>query len=78
LPILVGMGVHCLSLNPQSIPGIKKVLRSLSYKECAALLEEVLQSDSVTWNNKLIRETIFKKFPDELMFYSSMLEREEE
>ncbi|MCF8104628.1 MAG: phosphoenolpyruvate--protein phosphotransferase [Desulfohalobiaceae bacterium] len=78
LPVLVGMGVHCLSLNPQAIPGIKKILRNLSYKECAALLEEVLQSDSVSRNNKLIRETIFKKFPDELMFYSSMLEREEE
>lgn len=78
LPVLVGMGVDCLSLNPQSIPGIKKVLRGLSLTDCSALLDEILKSDSVTTNNRLVRENIFKKFPDELMFYSSMLEREQE
>ncbi len=78
LPVLVGMQVDSLSLNPQSIPAIKKILRNLSLHECSNLMERILESDSVSKNNQLIRDNIFKKFPDELMFYSSMLEREEE
>jgi phosphotransferase system enzyme I (PtsI) len=78
LPILIGMQVDSLSLNPQSIPGIKRVLRQLTMEECYAILKQVLGSDSVTSNNRLIRESIFKKFPEEFMFYSSMLENEQE
>ncbi len=78
LPVLLGMHVDSLSLNPQSIPGIKRVLRKLSIEDCNALLNQILESDSVQQNNKLVRENIFKRFPEELMFYSSLLEREEE
>ncbi|MFP4212931.1 MAG: phosphoenolpyruvate--protein phosphotransferase [Desulfohalobiaceae bacterium] len=78
LPVLMGMQVDSLSLNPQSIPGIKRVLRKLSIEECSQLLKQILESDSVRQNNKLVRENIFKRFPEELMFYSSLLEKEEE
>lgn len=78
LPVLLGMHVDSLSLNPQSIPGIKRVLRKLSIEDCNVLLNQILESDSVHQNNKLVRENIFKRFPEELMFYSSLLEREEE
>ena len=78
LPILLGMQVDSLSLNPQSIPNIKRVLRKLTMQDCTDLLKEILTSDSVSKSNKLVRESIFNKFPEELMFYSSMLETEEE
>jgi len=74
LPILIGMQVDSLSLNPQSMPGIKRVMRKLTMDECFRLLKQVLESDSVTTNNKLVRERVFERFPEELMFYASMLE----
>jgi len=78
LPVLIGMQVDSLSLNPQSIPGIKRIMRKLTMEECLVLLKQVLESDSVTRSNKLVRSTIFARFPEELMFYTSMLESEEE
>jgi phosphotransferase system enzyme I (PtsI) len=78
LPILLGMQVDSLSLNPQSIPNIKRVLRKVTMQDCTDLLKDILTSDSVSRSNKLVRESIFNKFPQELMFYSSMLETEEE
>jgi phosphotransferase system enzyme I (PtsI) len=78
LPILMGMHVDSLSLNPQSIPWIKRILRKLTKEECSELLSQVLSLDSVSASNKLVRDSIFKRFPDELQFYSSILEQEEE
>lgn len=78
LPVLIGMQVDSLSLNPQSIPAIKRVTRKLSMQECTSLLKQILECDSVSVSNKLIRDSIYKRFPEELMFYSSMLEEEQE
>jgi phosphotransferase system enzyme I (PtsI) len=69
------MQVDNLSLNPQSIPVIKKVMRQLSTEECFDLLKRVLESDSVTQSNQLVKENVFNRFPEELLFYSSMLEK---
>jgi phosphotransferase system enzyme I (PtsI) len=72
------MHVDSLSLNPQSIPWIKRILRKLTMEECSDLLTQILRQDSVSASNRLVRESIFKRFPDELQFYSSLLEQEEE
>jgi len=75
LPVLLGMRVDNLSLNPQSIPVIKKIMRQLSIEECFDLLKRILESDSVSQSNQLVKENVFNRFPDELLFYSSMLEK---
>jgi phosphotransferase system enzyme I (PtsI) len=75
LPVLLGMRVDNLSLNPQSIPVIKKVMRQLSIEECFDLLKRILESDSVSQSNQLVKENVFNRFPEELLFYSSMLEK---
>ena len=43
-------------------------------EECDELLKQVMASQSVARNNKLVREMIFRRFPEELMFYSSLAE----
>jgi phosphoenolpyruvate--protein phosphotransferase (EC 2.7.3.9) len=43
-------------------------------EECSALLKQVMASQSVARNNKLVREMIFRRFPEELMFYSSLVD----
>ncbi len=74
LPVLLGMQVDSLSLNPQSIPMIKKVLRLLNTEECRNLLARILQSDSAGDSNRIVRETISRCFPQEMMSYFSVLE----
>jgi phosphotransferase system enzyme I (PtsI) len=72
IPILMGMQVDSISLGPQAIPGIKHIVRQTSMEECTALLKQVMASHSVARNNKLVRDMIFRHFPEELLFYSSL------
>ncbi len=77
VPILMGMQIDAISLNPQAIPGIKRIIRQATMDDCKKLLKEVLESTTVSRTNRLVRDTIFQKFPDELMFFSSLLDQEE-
>jgi len=42
VPFLLGLGLDELSMNPQSIPNIKRVIRSLSQSEAQAFMQDVL------------------------------------
>jgi len=42
-PLLVGLGIKELSMNPFSIPVVKQTIRSLSFKECQQFTHEILQ-----------------------------------
>lgn len=41
IPLLLGMGLRYFSMNPFSIAGAKKIIRSLSLAECKALYQKV-------------------------------------
>lgn len=77
LPILMGMQIDSLSLTPQAIPGIKRLLRQLKMPECKQLLKEVLGCRTVTRINRLVTENIYKKYPEELTFFASLLDNED-
>jgi phosphotransferase system enzyme I (PtsI) len=55
--ILVGLGLDELSMNAQSIPMIKKIIRSISMKEAQADLEHIMQLETA----KEVRKFIVKK-----------------
>ncbi|GAB6161156.1 phosphoenolpyruvate--protein phosphotransferase [Desulfothermus naphthae] len=74
LPLLIGMGVDILSTTPHSVPGVKRVVRMLSKKECEDLLHRILQNSSVKENNKIVKEKVFDKIPEELTFYTSFFD----
>lgn len=76
VPILIGMGIQTLSLSPSAAPGIKRMIRMLSYEECKELLDVVLKSKSVKENNRIIKEKIYDKIPEELQFYTSFFEKQ--
>jgi phosphotransferase system enzyme I (PtsI) len=42
IPLLLGMGMDELSMNPQSIPQIKRVIRSLNVKDAQSFVREAL------------------------------------
>ncbi len=74
IPILMGMQIDCISLTPQAIPGIKSIIRQTHMEDCHDLLKEVIQQHNVGRINMLVKDKIFEKYPEELLFYSSLLE----
>jgi phosphotransferase system enzyme I (PtsI) len=77
IPILLGMQIDTISITPQAIPGIKRVIRQTTMEECKNLLKDVLECRTVSKINRRVRESIFKRFPHELSFYSSLLDMDE-
>jgi len=65
------------SITPQAIPGIKRIIRQTTMAECKNLLKNVLESKTVAKINKHVTETIFKRFPEELSFYASILDMDD-
>jgi multiphosphoryl transfer protein len=55
-PILVGLGVDELSLNPAGIPRIKSILRELTMESVQALAERALRCQTSAEVRQLVRE----------------------
>jgi phosphotransferase system enzyme I (PtsI) len=56
LPLLLGLGLDELSMNPQSIPPIKRVIRSLSLSDAQAFMREVLNKKTARGVFGVLRE----------------------
>jgi len=57
IPILLGMGLDELSMNPQSIPVAKRVIRSINLKHSQSLLKEALKQTTAKSVFELVRDT---------------------
>ncbi|MEH2052022.1 phosphoenolpyruvate--protein phosphotransferase [Nostoc sp.] len=57
-PILLGLGLDELSVNPQSIPGVKQAIARLSIVASEAIVASALQQDSATHVRELISTEI--------------------
>jgi phosphotransferase system enzyme I (PtsI) len=57
IPIILGLGIKKLSMNPQSIPAIKKIIRTLNVKDAALFVKDVLKETSETGIMELLLGT---------------------
>ncbi|MHC5743171.1 MAG: phosphoenolpyruvate--protein phosphotransferase [Nostoc sp.] len=57
-PILLGLGLDELSVNPQSIPGVKQAIARLSIVESEAIATSALQQDSAERVRELISTSV--------------------
>ena len=57
-PILLGLGLDELSVNPQSIAGVKQAIARLSIVECEAIVASALQQDSAHHVRELISTSV--------------------
>jgi multiphosphoryl transfer protein len=57
-PILLGLGLDELSVNPQSIPGVKQAIARLGIVESEAIVASALQQDSAEHVRELISTSV--------------------
>jgi len=57
IPLLLGMGINELSMNPQSIPAVKRVIRSLNVGETRTVIKDMLKLKTARGAYELLRDT---------------------
>ncbi len=67
LPILLGLGLEELSMNSISIPRVKKIIRSITYKEARNLMERALVMKTASEIENLIWKDTEHRFPEVLL-----------
>lgn len=68
LPVLLGMELNTISMNPISIPAIKMLVRMVSLKDSRAFLEEALKQPTATDVIRLVQDTYGPSFPKAAFF----------
>lgn len=56
VPILLGLGMDELSMNPQSIPAVKQMIRSISMSDAELFIKEVLKQTAVKDVAEMVRQ----------------------
>ena len=64
IPLLLGMGMDELSMNPQSIPEVKAMIRSLSVKSSKQIVKDILKQTSASDVLNLLQEFCGDILPD--------------
>jgi phosphotransferase system enzyme I (PtsI) len=62
--VLLGMGLDSFSMSPASIPGIKRIIRSVTMEEAAALAERVLRLTTSREIDELVRAWMKERLGD--------------
>lgn len=56
VPLLLAMGFGELSMNPQSIPIVKRMVRSISLEDCKQFLKQVLKPTEIAIINDMVQK----------------------
>ena len=63
VPVLLGLGLDEISMNPYSIPRAKKAIRGLDHGYCRELLDEIMKKDSPAGAEVLLKNEMARLFP---------------
>ena len=66
-PLLIGLGLDELSMDPKSLPAIKFILRRMRYEECVRLAAEALEAESPARVRALLRAFLEHRVPEWLL-----------
>jgi phosphotransferase system enzyme I (PtsI) len=64
VPILLGLGLDELSMNPMSIPRVKRIIRMTTYRESKEFLKKVFSLNTTDEVNAFVRREMVQWFPD--------------
>lgn len=62
--LLMGLGVRTLSVSPGNVPGIKRLIRSISIDRCERLAKKAISFDSDTQVSMYVRDRLRKILPE--------------
>ncbi len=65
--VLLGLGLDELSMNPLSIPKVKKVLRMLKFEESQSLVEQLFQFATGSEIECFVRDWMVKRLPEDFI-----------
>ena len=65
LPLLLGMGLDSLSVSPAVIPSLKKIIRSITFKEAQKVARQCLQMNTVAEIKFVLDGFLQKNFKEE-------------
>jgi phosphotransferase system enzyme I (PtsI) len=68
IPVLLGLGVEELSMNPTSIPVVKRVIRMTSLGEATKIARRALALATVEEVNEYVNREMDHRFPDIFRF----------
>jgi phosphotransferase system enzyme I (PtsI) len=73
IPILLGLELDSLSMNPLAIPRVKKIIRSASLEECKIYLREVLDLTTAGEINDSLRRIAWRRFREDFDLFGKEL-----
>jgi phosphotransferase system enzyme I (PtsI) len=65
--VLLGLGLDEFSMNPISIPKVKKVLRKARFEEARSLVEQLFQFPTASEIECFLRSWMAKRFPGDFI-----------
>jgi phosphotransferase system enzyme I (PtsI) len=63
--VLLGLGLDELSMNPVSIPKVKKLLRMSRFEESRSLVEQLFRFPTASEIESYVREWMAERFPED-------------
>jgi phosphotransferase system enzyme I (PtsI) len=73
IPILLGLELDSLSMNPLAIPRVKKIIRSASLEECKIYLREVLDLPTAAEITDSLRRIAWHRFREDFEIFGQEL-----
>ena len=64
IPIMLGLGIEELSMNPPNIPFMKKVIRSVSMKDIKSAFQGILKLDTALKVKDYLTDIMLRWFPE--------------
>ncbi len=65
--VLLGLGLDEFSMNPLSIPKVKKVLRMLNFEESRSLVDQLFQFPTASEIECFVRDWMATRFPEDFI-----------
>jgi phosphotransferase system enzyme I (PtsI) len=69
VPIFLGLELDSLSMNPQSVPRVKNLIRRSVLAHCRVFLTEVLNMRTAEQIRMSLQEMVLRTFPEEFKFF---------
>lgn len=66
IPILLGLGIDELSMNPLSIPTVKSIIRSLNFEDTKLLIKDVLKQNTTAGVMESVQSNFGKIISDKI------------